>query len=169
MNRCNKGFTLVEMLCTIVVMLLVSATVTVGVRLAAENYVRSITASESQVLCSTVLDAVTDELRFSKISDWGDPVKYESGRYSGLRHFVVDNSGQVVVEPEVTDNETKTEKLLPGKTYPNGMKVVLSLTGDQTNHMVTVTVRVNDSKGSKLIERSREVEILNGSRDTANG
>ena len=37
MKRHNKGFTLVEMLCTIVIMLLVSATVTVGVRLAVES------------------------------------------------------------------------------------------------------------------------------------
>lgn len=168
MSRRNKGFTLVEMLCTIVVMLLVSATVTVGIRLAADSYVRSITASESQVLCSTVLDAVTDELRFSKISDWGDPVKFESDRYSGLRHFEVE-SGQVTVVPETQDNESKTEKLLPSKTYPNGMQVVLTLTGDQTNRIVTVAVQVNDPKGNKLIERSREVEILNGSSDAANG
>lgn len=160
MSRRNKGFTLVEMLCTIVVMLLVSATVTVGIRLAAENYTSSITASESQVLCSTVMDAVSDELRFSKISDWGSTVKFQSTRFSGLRHFDVDN-GQVVVEPETQDGDMKTEKLLPKKSYPNGMKVELTLAGDQANHIVTVTVRINGPKGNKLIERSRDVEILN--------
>ena len=38
MKRRNEGFTLVEMLCTVVILLLVSATVTVGTRLAVESY-----------------------------------------------------------------------------------------------------------------------------------
>ena len=43
MKRRNEGFTLVEMLCTVVILLLVSATVTVGTRLAVENYTASVT------------------------------------------------------------------------------------------------------------------------------
>ena len=54
MKRRNEGFTLVEMLCTVVILLLVSATVTVGTRLAVENYTASITASESSgTFCAT--------------------------------------------------------------------------------------------------------------------
>ena len=168
MKRNNMGFTLVEMLCTIVVMLLVSATVTVGIRLAVESYTRSITASESQVLCSTILDTVTDELRFGTVDDWGNPVRFHSDRYRGIRSFNAEG-GKIVVEPDSTEDGMVTEKLLPDKSYPNGMRAVVETSGNETDKIVTVVVRITDSKGNKLIERKREVEILNVPEDKTNG
>lgn len=161
MKRAQKGFTLVEMLCTIVIMLLVSATVTVGIRLAVSNYASSITASESKVLCTTILDAVSDELRFCRIKDW-DSITFTSARYNGTRYFDVDETGQVVVVPliEVVD-EAETEKLLPAKTYSNGMKAQLDMAADRQNHIVKVTVTITDSRGKELISHTRDVEILN--------
>ena len=50
-KRAKAGFTLVEMLCSVILVILVSIGLANGVQLAVENYTRSIIHSESQVLC----------------------------------------------------------------------------------------------------------------------
>ena len=164
MKRRNKGFTLVEMLCTIVIMLLVSATVTVGTRLAVENYTSSITASESQTLCTTVLDAVSDVLRYSThVTDWSEELHFQSDRYDGIRYFTVED-GKVILAAEGT--QVAPQKLLPTKAYPNGLQVRLELQPRQTENMVTVKVTALNSKGKELASRELDVRILNPQEDT---
>ena len=165
MKRHNKGFTLVEMLCTIVIMLLVSATVTVGVRLAVESYTASITASESQALCTTVLDAVSDVLRYSTgVTDWSEELHFQSDRYDGIRYFTVED-GKVILAAEGTD--VPSQKLLPTKAYPNGLQVQLELKPNQAENMVTVKVTALNSKGKELSSRELDVRILNPQDDAA--
>ncbi len=168
MKQNNKGFTLVEMLCTIVIMLLVSATVTVGVRLAVESYTASITASESQTLCTTVLDAVSDVLRYSThVTDWSEELHFQSDRYDGIRYFAVEggaDGGKVILASDSTD--IPAQKLLPTKAYPNGLKVKLKLTPNQAENMVTVQVTALNSNGKELASREMDVQILNPQEDT---
>lgn len=162
MKRYNKGFTLVEMLSTIVIMLLVSATVTVGIRLAVENYTASITASESQTLCTTVLDSVSDILRYSKeVTDW-ENVHFQSDRYNGIRYFAVEQ-GKVVLAAESPD--IPAQKLLPDKSYPNGLQVELDLTSDSSQNLITVKVTALKNK-KELASRELDVRILNPQDDT---
>lgn len=164
MKRHNRGFTLVEMLCTVVILLLVSATVTVGTRLAVENYAASITASESQTLCTTVLDAVGDILRYStRVTDWSEELHFQSDRYDGVRYFAVED-GKVILAAEGT--EIAPQKLLPVKAYPNGLQVRLELEPNQTENMVTVKVTALNSKGKELASRELDVRILNPQEDT---
>ena len=156
MKRHNQGFTLVEMLCTVVILLLVSATVTVGTRLAVENYTASITASESQTLCTTVLDAVGDILRYStRVTDWSEELHFQSDRYDGVRYFAVEDGKEIA-----------PQKLLPVKAYPNGLQVRLELEPNQTENMVTVKVTALNSKGKELASRELDVRILNPQEDT---
>lgn len=167
MKKGQDGFTLVEMLCTIVIMLLVSAAVTVGVRLAVQSYASSITHSESQSLCSAVMDAVSDEMRYAAIQQWpdgqeGSRLIFRSSRYTGDRYLDVDGGGRVVVVPvDLTDPDQKTQELLPSKTYSNGMRVELTLTPDQSRNLVRVEVQITDKNGQLLAERANDVEILN--------
>ena len=59
------GMTLMELLCALAVVLLVSAGMVLGVSLAVRSYERSVTNSEAQVLCSTLQTIVNDELRYA--------------------------------------------------------------------------------------------------------
>ena len=73
----KSGLTLVEMLCCVVVMLLVSIGMVNGVSLAVRNYESSLMSSESQVLCSTLTNLVSDELRYSGAVNWeADPIRF---------------------------------------------------------------------------------------------
>ena len=78
----ESGLTLVEMLCCVVVMLLVSIGMVNGVSLAVRNYESSLMSSESQVLCSTLTNLVSDELRYSGAVNWeADPIRFYSRTY----------------------------------------------------------------------------------------
>lgn len=165
MSRIKKGFTLVELLCTIVILLLVSAAVNVGIHLAVQNYASSITNSEAHVLCGTVGDLVCDELRFGSNYTWEGEELIFTSRNIANRKFVVAD-GQVSLSYSdaalAKDSTLKPEKLLPSKAYPNGLSVDLTLTLTQNGtDIVSVQVVVRDSKGNVQAERITEIKSLN--------
>lgn len=165
MSRIKKGFTLVELLCTIVILLLVSAAVNVGIHLAVQNYASSITNSEAHVLCGTVGDLVCDELRFGSNLTWEKEGLIFTSRNIASRKFVVED-GQVSLSYSDAalekDSTLKPEKLLPSKAYPNGLSVDLTLTLTQNGtDIVSVQVVVRDSKGNVQAERITEIKSLN--------
>lgn len=165
MSRIKKGFTLVELLCTIVILLLVSAAVNVGIHLAVQNYASSITNSEAHVLCGTVGDLVCDELRFGSNLTWEKEGLIFTSRNIANRKFVVED-GQVSLSYSdaalAKDSTLKPEKLLPSKAYPNGLSVDLTLTLTQNGtDIVSVQVVVRDSKGNVQAERITEIKSLN--------
>ena len=165
MSRIKKGFTLVELLCTIVILLLVSAAVNVGIHLAVQNYASSITNSEAHVLCGTVGDLVCDELRFGSNYTWEGEELIFTSRNIANRKFVVED-GQVSLSYSdaalAKDSTLKPEKLLPSKAYPNGLSVDLTLTLTQNGtDIVSVQVVVRDSKRNVQAERITEIKSLN--------
>lgn len=62
--RDRRGFTLTELLCAVLIVLLVSALLTVGVRFAGRTYNSSMQLSEAQELCSSLTSVISDKLRF---------------------------------------------------------------------------------------------------------
>ena len=62
--RDRRGFTLTELLCAVLIVLLVSALLTVGVRFAGRTYNSSMQLSKAQELCSTLTSVISDKLRF---------------------------------------------------------------------------------------------------------
>ena len=64
-NRAKAGLTLVEMLCTVIIVLLFSVGLVNGMSLAVKSYQQSLMSSESQILVSTLTSIVSDELRYS--------------------------------------------------------------------------------------------------------
>lgn len=154
-NRAKAGLTLVELLCTIVIMLLVSVGMVEGVNLAVKNYKKSLLSSESQVLCSTLTNLVSDELRYSGAVYWDQsPIAFFSRTYGDKCAFDQNADGQVTLGDE---------KLLPSKAYHLGMKasVTLEKKQDDRDDLFTVTIVVTDSSGAELAKNEFDVEKLN--------
>ena len=63
--RGRRGVTLTETLCTVLIVLLISAMLAVGVRFAVRTYRESMELSETELLCSTLTAAISDKLRYS--------------------------------------------------------------------------------------------------------
>ena len=87
----KKGLTLVEMLCTVAILVLVSMVMVLGVQLGVRSYAKSVSYSEAQVLCSTLTTTISDELRYSgtlKVDGSGNVTGFFSQQFgSGVYHY----------------------------------------------------------------------------------
>lgn len=61
----NKGLTLVEMLCSCLILVMLSTVVSTGLDMAAKSYGRMVAENEAQVLLSSVSTVLSDELRYA--------------------------------------------------------------------------------------------------------
>lgn len=159
----KSGLTLVEMLCCVVVMLLVSIGMVNGVSLAVRNYESSLMSSESQVLCSTLTNLVSDELRYSGAVNWETtPIRFYSRTYGSECIFSQNDSKQVTLN-EIQRDGTPAQrgyKLLPNRSYHLGMRASVILSKAKDN-IFSVTILVTDSKDLELAQNVFEVEKLN--------
>lgn len=164
----KKGLTLVEMLCTVAILVLVSIVMVLGVQLGVRSYEKSVSYSEAQVLCSTLTTTISDELRYSgtlKVDGSGNVTgffsqQFGSGDYTA---FTTTPEGHV---------QLGGKDILPAKAYPYGIKAeVKSLTYDDVFSLFTVQLSVKDSENKNtLAETTFEVEKLNvTTEDTAEG
>jgi len=70
--RDRRGITLTEMLCTVLIVLLLTALLVVGIRFAGKTYTESMRLSEAQELCSTLTSVISDKLRFCGTATQGE-------------------------------------------------------------------------------------------------
>ena len=162
-NKSRGGFTLVEMLCAIVVLILVSMLMVTGVRLGADSYAKSVSYSEAQVLCSTLKTTVSDELRYSgsvllDADDKVTPKGFFSQTYTNQTNpnqfpgFSQDENGRVLLGGN---------KLLPNKSYPYGLKASVTLERyDKTTRVFHVKITVTRTTQT-LAETEFDVQQLN--------
>lgn len=165
--RSQKGFTLVEMLCTIIVLLLVSALMVTGIRLAAKTLRKSVMDSESYMLCTTLRTLVSDELRYCGTIDTTDAdtgVKFFSQNYGENCYFSVNDDGHVVL----VDSDGESNKILTSNSYPYGMMATVAINKyDSTTRIFNVTVTVTDSDGGELSSSTFDAKQLNEPAATA--
>ena len=161
--RSSRGFTLVEMLCTVVVLVLISALMAIGVRTAVQSFRKSVMSSESRVLCTTLRTIVSDELRYSSnIEQSNDKWTYFSQSYGGQgSSFSTDENGQVVV----VNRNNEIKNVLSAKSYSYGMRANVNITDyDADTRIFSATVTVTDQNGKTLAETDFQVERLNTSQ-----
>ena len=174
--RSKSGMTLTELISGIIVLLLVAGILTVGVRLGAKAYVESVSASEAQVLCSTLTQCLRDEFRYAETTtqvteDGVQTVKYFSKNYGGEYTLKADEDGQLMLySPAVTTGgSTSAEKkyhLLSSKAYPYGLKANATVEYQDTsdndgNQTFVVTLNITGSSGNTLATTSFEVRKVN--------
>lgn len=157
--RDRRGFTLTELLCAVLIVLLVSALLTVGVRFAGRTYNSSMQLSEAQELCSTLTSVISDKLRFCGT--------VTPGADGSLDHIFIQDLGsvegegaafQVDADGQLTLGSTR---LLSSAAYPRGLRVRdVSLRYDSASGIFTVALQVGTAD-STLAETSFEVRRLN--------
>ncbi len=165
----NKGLTLTELLCAIIVMLLVTGVMVVGIRLGTQAYVKSVSMSEAQQLCSTLTTKVSDELRYAgtiKVDSTTNTVKFFSKSFgkkdNDLRSFTQNEDGQVTL------GETK---IITSTSYPHNLKAKVDLSykpdfdddaNTVDNGVFTATITVyRTSETAVLATTTFQVEPLN--------
>ena len=99
--RSNRGFTLVEMISTLAIVVLITMLVAVGVSLATRTYSQSVELSEAKVLHSTLSSVISNELaQTSTIKpDPKTPVDggYRLGKFFSRNYGVERSEGEFVI------------------------------------------------------------------------
>lgn len=160
----KQGFTLIEMLCAILVLLLVSALMVTGVQLGYRSFRKSVSFSEAQLLCSTLENSISDELRYA-----GTLKKDADGKVTG---FFSQNYGEAAFAGFSSDAKGQIllggKKLLPVKAYPYGLRASVSIDGyDESARIFHVTLTITDSSGSNTLASEKfDVHQLNEPDET---
>ena len=156
--RSQRGATLTEMLCAVLIVVLISALLVVGIRFAGRTYNSSMKLSEAQELCSTLTSIISDKLRFC-----GTVTQSEDG---GLTQIFIQNVGNVEGEAFQLSEDGQVmlgdSKLLGASAYPRGLRVQeVSLQYDAGTDIFTVALRIGDKTGDTLAENTFEVKRVN--------
>ena len=152
--RGSRGVTLTETLCTVLIVLLISAMLAVGVHFAVRTYRESMELSETELLCSTLTAAISDKLRYCTVE--ADNTVFIQGvgyvEATADKIFTAD-SGQVYLGGK---------KFLGAYAYPEGLKVKdFSVKYDGTKRIFTVAFQIEDGRDTKLAEADFQVKQIN--------
>lgn len=167
--RESKGMSMVEVLAATVVLVLLALVMDVGLKMNKESYIRITEQNEAELLLSTAVDAVYNELRSAR-DVYGDfsvspvVIKYKSfnyGELDGSGNYINNilksdssTAGQLQVCYEGNPSGITPKSLLPTAAYGAGgkYKVELSLDSpDFTNNYITFNVAVKDEDGNTIV------------------
>ena len=158
--RDRRGITLTEMLCTVLIVLLLTALLVVGIRFASKTYTESMRLSEAQELCSTLTSVISDKLRFC-----GTVTQDENG---GLTQIFIQNVGSVEGKGDAfqigEDGQLALgdRHLLGSASYPKGLQVTaFTLRYDASTDIFSVTLEIGDRSRQTLSQTSFEVKRIN--------
>ncbi len=142
--RSAGGVTMVEMLCATIILVLLCLVMNAGIQLAMDSYLDVTAESETQLLLSTLADALSDKLRYAVVTETGDGApKSSAGEVS------VDTNGMVTVGGNA---------LLPAGAYRKGkyiaelQKVEIGIIKDAsdtpTDCYFTIGLKVKEKEAS---------------------
>lgn len=158
--KSKGGFTLTELLCVLIIVVLISASMVMGVQLATRSFAKSVSYSEAQVLCSTLTSYVSDELRYSGVVRTDtDPIGFFSQNFGedAFGGFTTNGDGQVLLGDH---------KILPTKSYIYGVRAFVTINSyDEQTGIFSVSVVVRQRVSDDVLaENDFEVKRLNEKR-----
>lgn len=116
--RDQSGVSLVEMLCATIILVLLGLLLNTGLQLAVKSYREIIAESETQLLLSTAIDTLADDLRYARDVETEEGTNslksYRSDSY-GTNAAISVVDGQLMAGPPA--DSTKQKKVLPSAAY----------------------------------------------------
>lgn len=175
--NCESGLTLVEMLCAVVILILLGLLLNTGLQMAARSYWDLTAHSEAQLLLSTAVDALADELRCARrvTEDGTGGFTYASDCFGENTGLAVNSDGQIVAR-----NGSTEKRLLSTGAYGSGgayvvseMKITPSIPADPDREItftVELTVQTADGRlRSETPGGGVTVRCLNPKTDASGG
>lgn len=162
--RSEGGLTLVELLCTVVILMLLGLMLNTGLQMAMRSYQDMTAQSEAQMLLSTLADALADDLRYATdvVTEADGTLRYSSDSYGRASLTVDSGSGQV---------KANGKRVLPAGAYGNGAykvtemdvtyEVVSHIDPDDDDGLFKVKLKVEQTNGTVSAETEFTVRCLN--------
>ena len=149
----REGFTLVEMLAAVVILVLLGLILNTGLQTAVDSYRTMIAQSETELLLSTLVHAVADELRYAEDATVaGGTVTYTSASYGENTTLDIGSNGQVTASGQ---------RLLPDGAYGKGRYIVEKLEISYANPNFKVSLAVKEKDGTIGAATELTVSCLN--------
>jgi len=155
----SRGFTLAEVLIAVLILLMVTAVVAGGIPVASNAYHKVVDAANAQVLLSTTMTELRDELSLATgvtVENNGKSVTYKSGSTGSTSRIATDSAGVQLSEyldaefadirPASADRPLVSDKAATSKLHTE----FTSIAYDPGTGLFTVT-------GLKVYKDSREV------------
>lgn len=165
----NKGFTLTELLCVIVIVILLTACITVGIGTGSKAFGKTFGFSKAQMLSSSLNYLIADELRtahYEGQSENGN-VTYTGGNYvkSAVATMKVRDDGRVIVKTDDEKDEYNKAgnvyELGTSKLYGSGLSVNSSnFTIQKNGDHFDVSYEILNSSGKPLTHRHFQVKCI---------
>lgn len=164
----SKGLTLLEMLCSVLILALFSLMIGSGLNVVTGGYRSSVAQSDMELLSSMLSQRVVEELRYAKEITLMDPVpsdpdvhallpyRFKSASTGDERYLAVNDQGQLILQPVTAGPEE--QKLLLSAAYGKGEYIVKWETTETT--WTTVTY----DPTTKIFEGKISISQKNGNR-----
>ena len=143
--KAKKGFSLTEMLATVLIMSLVVASSVTGITAISSTYRKVLRQSNAEHLMTAVNTAMTGELSFAKYVNEGitpvtDEATFYSATYRTCKYGVKD--GKLII-----NSTTLGEKqIINDSTYPDGLAIKeLKVNYDDSTNKFTVKIKIGDA------------------------
>ena len=159
--KAKKGFSLTEMLATVLIMSLVVASSVTGITAISSTYRKVLRQSNAEHLMTAVNTAMTGELSFAKYVNEGiTPVTDEATFYSATsrtcKYGVKD--GKLII------NSTKLgeKQIINDSTYPDGLAIKeLKVNYDDSTNKFTVDIKIGDAGVENILTIKFVVKCIN--------
>lgn len=151
----EAGLTLVEMLCATAMLALLGLLLSAGMNMALQSYMEITAESETQLLLSTLADALTDDLRYAQdvqTDDGGRLTTYNSDSFGERTGLAIGGDGQVYAGGR---------RLLPAGAYRRGAYVVDRLEITYDGSCFAARLRVRAAEGRASAEAALNIRCLN--------
>ena len=158
--KSRAGLTLTEMLCSVAVVLLLSSLIAIGARAAARSFRASMADAQAQMLCSTLVSAISDKLEYCgsvTIEEGGGKIFIQdigsvSGGSDGSVFQVDAQTGQLYLGDQ---------KFLGSASYPEGLRVdEFQMRYDSDDGVFSVSFQIVDGQRA-LSQADFQVKRIN--------
>lgn len=159
--KAKKGFSLTEMLATVLIMSLVVASSVTGITAISSTYRKVLRQSNAEHLMTAVNTAMTGELSFAKYVNEGitpvtDEATFYSATYRTCKYGVKD--GKLII------NSTKLgeKQIINDSTYPDGLAIKeLKVNYDDSTNKFTVDIKIGDAGVENILTNKFVVKCIN--------
>lgn len=178
------GFTLTEVLATVIIIGLVSGGLAMAVSVGSRQFMRSMALSESQLLFSSLRQDMTNDLRFASLikkEDSGSVTGYQTLHHADknkrLYLKALDDNGNIVAPQDgvtgvgqlalCSKDETVKKRLLGKAAYNYALRAqVKSFEFNEDNNRYTIQLIIfQTSSNEKLLDETFTVDALNNVSD----
>lgn len=176
--RNERGVTLIEMLCAVVILILLGLMLNTGLEMAVHSYQDITAQSEVQLLLSTLSDALADDLRYARDvttkADGSTLESYSSDSYNveGRASLGISENGQMMASGTVDANGFMTggKRVLPSGAYGNGTYIVkemnITYKKQSDGSFFTIELEVAQANGDISAQTEITVRCLSGQKAT---